>query len=198
MKVLRATIATGGFVGLLSTFYYVHVTFFTVNVVFYSSLLDAVLAAMAAAGLLFLLRYFDVLGSFEKLQLVVIWLLVGYAFAISIPTVIDRSLSLYILEKIQQRGGGIRFDRFEEVFTLEYLKEHHVMEIRLTEQVESGTVVIENGCVRLTYRGRVFATLSRTFRKHLLPKRRLLLGIYTDDLVDPFRHGQASPGYECS
>jgi len=106
-------------------------------------------------------------------------------------------LSFYILEKIQQRGGGIQQARFKEVFTEEYLPEHRLVDVRLTEQLESGTIRIVDGCVVLTERGHQLATFSRAFRMHLLPKRRLLMGKYSDDLTDPFRSSGASPGYEC-
>jgi hypothetical protein len=42
-------------------------------------------------------------------------LLVGVNFAISIPTVIDRSLSAYIFEKLAQRGGAIQFGAFPRI-----------------------------------------------------------------------------------
>ena len=142
-------------------------------------------------------RYFRSLGNCEKIQLVVIWVLAGYALAISVPTVIDRSLSFYILEKLEQRGGGIRLDRFDEVFTREYLKEHRLVDVRLTEQVESGTVTISDGCVRLTPKGSAIASFSRAYRRNFLPRHRLLMGTYTDDLTDPFRKSTEAPDYLC-
>ena len=115
---------------------------------------------------------------------------------------LDRSLSFYLLEKIQQRGGGIQKSGFEDVFIKEYMPEHHLVEIRLTEQLESGTIIIENSCVKLTKKGEILATISRYFRKHFSPKRRLLLGKYTSDLIDPFGHvidinKQDNFGYIC-
>jgi hypothetical protein len=95
-------------------------------------------AALTALGL-YTGWVFGCWASFERAQLLVIMLLAGYALAISVPTVIDRSLSFYILEKLQQRGGGIRYAAFEQVFTQEYLKEHRLVDVRLTEQLESGT-----------------------------------------------------------
>jgi hypothetical protein len=89
----------------------------------------------------------------NAVQLTVVWLLAGSIFAIAVPTVIDRSLSFYILEKIQQRRGGIQLSRFDELFTEEYMKEHRVVDVRVTEQLESGAVIIDDGCVRLTKRG---------------------------------------------
>ncbi|HAJ12090.1 MAG: hypothetical protein WCZ20_09355 [Hydrogenophaga sp.] len=197
-KCWRALWATALFAVLLVAVYLIHVRFLTVNVVFYAAMADGVIAAVLAGGLLLGLRCFRPLGGFEKLQLFVIWLLLGYASAISVPTVVDRSLSFYLLEKLQQRGGGIRQSAFEDVFTQEYMVEHRLVDVRLTEQLESGTIVIENGCVKLTPQGERVASAGRFFRQHFLPKRRLLMGEYSDDLTDPFRRGRVlEPDYRC-
>ena len=197
MKLAKSLLASLVFLVMLLAIYFIHVTYFNVNVVLYSSILDGCLAAVVSGGLLFGLNYFNVLNTFEKLQLTLIWLLFSYAFAISVPTVIDRSLSFYILEKIQQRGGGIKYAQFNVVFTKEYVKEHRLVDVRLTEQLESGTITIENGCVKITERGERFAAFSRFFRKHFLPKQRLLMGKYSDDLTDPFRNSVKAADYEC-
>jgi hypothetical protein len=197
MKLTRTIVATLLFVSLLAIVYYIHIAFFRVDVVFYAAIADAVFAALLAGLALFSVAYFRPLGSFEKSQLLVIWLLAGYGFAISIPTVIDRSLSFYILEKMQQRGGAIRLDSFEDVFTKEYVKEHRLVDVRLTEQLESGTIVISNGCAKLTDKGKKLAVISRWYRNNLLPKQRLLMGEYTDDLTDPFRNSEKNTEYGC-
>lgn len=194
---LAALAATACFVIVLLLVYVVHVRLFRVDVVFYAAILDGVLAAaLCGAGMLLLRRRFAFSGL-ERSLLVANWLLLGYCFAISVPTVIDRSLSFYILEKIAQRGGGIRLDAFEQVFTQEYMKEHHLVEVRLTEQQQSGTIVIEGNCVRLTPRGERLASFSRFFRKNLLPRQRLLMGRYTDALTDPFRNSTSQVDYRC-
>lgn len=89
MKPVRAFIATILFFFVLLSIYLAHVTFFRVNVVLYHSVLDGILAAVISGAALFGLRYFNCFNHFERFQLVSIWLLVGYALAISIPTVID-------------------------------------------------------------------------------------------------------------
>jgi hypothetical protein len=197
MKLAKFVSASGLFVVLTCAIYWTHITFFPVNVVFYSAIFDGVLAALLTGLFAWRLRPFAVFTAFEKWQMLLIWLLTAYALAISVPTVLDRSLSFYILEKLQQRGGGIQESRFSEVFTQEYLKEHRLVDVRLTEQLESGTIRIENGCVRLTEKGRELTTFSRFFRQHLLPKKRLLRGQYSDDLTDPFRHSTAQIDYTC-
>ncbi len=197
MKLTRAIIASVIFTVVLLGIYYVHVNFFKVNVVFYAAIGDGVVAALVTGAILQFFPYFRVFGGFEKLQLVVIWLLFGYSFAISVPTVIDRSLSFYILEKLQQRGGGIKQDSFEQVFTQEYVKEHHLVDVRLTEQLQSGTIAINDGCVTLTEKGQMIASFGRFFRTHWLPKQRLLMGKYSDTLTDPFRNSVANVNYTC-
>lgn len=197
MKYLKLVVATAAYAMLLLVIYVLHVRYIPINVVFYSAILDAVLATILAVTLVVMVRWFKVFTRFETLQLCCIWLLLGYSFAISVPTVIDRSLSFYILEKLQQRGGGIKLDAFEQVFTQEYVKEHRLMDVRLTEQQQSGTLTIRNGCVLLTDWGQTIATASRYFRNHFLPKQRLLMGQYSADLTDPFRQSTNREDYLC-
>ena len=197
MKWLRAILASVIFLALLVAIYVVHVRYGQVNVVFYAAIEDALVATLGTSILLFALRFFGIFSNFEKVQLIVIWLLVGYALAISVPTVIDRSLSFYILEKLQQRGGGIREDAFPGIVSGEFMEEYRVVDARLTEQLQSGTIVIDHGCVELTSKGNRIAEFSHYFRENLLPKHRLLKGQYTDDLTDPFRRSSKNPDYLC-
>jgi hypothetical protein len=159
--------------------------------------MDGILATLGSVVVLMHWPRLNIFNNFEKLQIVIIWLLTACLFAITIPTVIDRSLSFYILEKIQQRGGGIRLEKFEEIFVKEYLKEHRLIDVRLTEQLESKTILIQNGCVKLTARGEALVVFSRFFRLNFLPKQRLLMGMYSDDMTDPFRNSENISSYKC-
>jgi len=197
MKFLKTLLASFIFVFILFFVYFIHVTFLRVDVVFYSAIIDALVAAGLSAIIIYAVKFFGNLGLYEKFLLVCIWVLAGYAFAISVPTVLDRSLSFYILEKLQQRGGGIQVARMPDVFTQEYMKEHRLVDVRLTEQAQSGTIEIVDGCVKLTPKGERIASVSRFFRLHLLPKKRLLMGEYTDDLTNPFRNSIETPDYLC-
>jgi len=198
MKKLYAILTSSVLFGvMLFVVYWLHITFFKVDVVFYAAMLDGAVAAVLTAGIVSFSKYFSSLLLSEKALLFVIWLLLGYGFAISVPTVIDRSLSFYILEKIQQRGGGIKQEAMSRVFIEEYIPEHRLMDVRLTEQLESGTIEIINGCVVLTEKGEMIASFGRFFRTNFLPKQRLLLGEYTDALTDPFRHSGEVKDYVC-
>ncbi len=197
MKITKALAGFIIFIFLLLLFYYLHTSYFKINVVFYSAIFDVFIITLFMASILLKLTYFSVFNLFEKFQMIIIWFLCGYILAISIPTIIDRSLSFYILEKIKQYGGGIQIDKFEELFTKGYAKEHKLVDVRLTEQLESGTIIIQNECVKLTERGNQLATFSQFFRKNFLPKKRLLLGKYYEDLTNPFRYSEKIIGYDC-
>lgn len=196
-KIVKALAMTAAYIVVLLLVYYIHMRYFRVNVVFYASILDGGIAAVLVAAACYALKWLKGLSPLELGQLFAIWLLGGYIFAISVPTVIDRSLSFYILEKLQQRGGGIRQDAFEQVFTKEYVPEDRLVEVRLTEQLQSGTISIVNGCVKLTPRGESIARFSSFYRKNLLPTQRLLMGKYTDVLTDPFRDSMMASDYRC-
>jgi hypothetical protein len=194
----RIVAAAALFLIIFGAIHYVHFRFMLVNVVLFSAVLDGLLATLITCVILFTNRFFSTVQVSEKILLSVIFLLTGYTLALSIPAVIDRSLSFYILEKLQQRGGGILLNRMPEVFTQEYMQEHHLVDIRITEQMEAGTVVVRDGCVRLTSWGNSMATASRFYRLHFLPTRRLLMGAYSAALVDPFQGDQGGKDYTCN
>jgi hypothetical protein len=83
------------------------------------------------------------------------------------------------------------------VSTEEYVLEHRLVDVCLTELKVSGTIVIQNGCVKLTDRGKRLAGFSRYFRNNLLSKHCLLMGKYSDDLTDTFNHGVSNRNYCC-
>jgi hypothetical protein len=168
-----------------------------VNVVLFSAVLDGIVATLLTSVILFASPFFKPVRFSEKVLLSIIFMLTGYALALSIPAIIDRSLSFYILEKLQQRGGGIFLDRMPGVVVDEYMKEHHLVDIRITEQMEAGTLVVQGGCVRLTPWGNSMATASRFYRLHFLPTKRLLAGRYSAALVDPFLGDQGGKDYAC-
>lgn len=197
MKYLKFLALLVIFAVVLAIIYVTHSWFFKVDVVFYSAIVDGILAAVLTFIIAFTVTWFKTFSLFEKLQIFIICLLLGYGFAISVPTVIDRSLSMYILEKLQQRGGGIQLAAFDTVFKDEYMKEHRLVDIRLTEQQQSGTILIENGCVKLTEWGQFVASTTTWFRQTLLPKNRLIGDAYSSDLTSPMRNSPQRTDYLC-
>lgn len=197
MKYLMLLFSIVLYLFILVVVYCVYITFFKVNVVFYSSLYSVIIALFVYIAIVSVVPIFQCFTIFERVNIFLIAVMLGYVVAISVPTVIDRSLSFYILEKLQQRGGCIRLSKFNYIFTNEYVREHKLVDVRLTEQAESGTIEIVGDCVRLTERGYTLARFSRFFRQHFLPRQRLLRGKYTDELIDPFSKSDVTPDYLC-
>ncbi|MBV7427992.1 MULTISPECIES: hypothetical protein [unclassified Acidovorax] len=178
--------------------YWLYIHSIKVDVVLYAAIWACCLALLVYAAIILALPFSSQFSSLEKAQNISICALIGYAMALTFPTVIDRSLSFYILEKLQQRGGGIQHQHLDLVFREEYFREHRLMDVRITEQMQSGTVFIdETNCLRLTSRGEHLASFSRFFRSNFLPPQRLISGTYSKDLIDPFAHKTAIPRYLC-
>ena len=106
MKISTLLLSSFVFFMVFIVIYNIHISYFKVDVVLYSTLIDNFLA-IAFMSVLFCFT-FHIFTKTEKIMLLSIWFLSGYAFAISVPTILDRSLSFYLLEKLQQRGGGIK------------------------------------------------------------------------------------------
>ena len=174
-----------------------HATFFKVDVVFYSSIEDIPIAVLLTLAILSFLNFYKTFSITNTILLSLLMVSIGYSFAISIPTVVDRSLSIYLLEKIQQRGGSVKVSSLEHMIITEYIKEQRLADIRLTEQLESGTIKISGDCLSLTSKGEYIATLTRFYRKNFLPKHRLILNNYSDELTDPFRNSPLKVDYGC-
>ena len=177
--------------------YLVHINFFRVNVIFYSALLDSFIALIIFLVCFVSTRVFKKFSNSESCMLFLILLLVGYSFSISLPTVIDRSLSFYFLEKIKQHDGAINRNAMSEIFINDYMIEYKLVEMRLTEQLSSGTIEIMDGCIFLTERGYLVTKFSSYFRKNFIASKRLILDEYSDQLTDPLRDSLVNETYLC-
>ena len=187
VKLIELVALSAAFGALFLIINYLHFQNLTVRVILYACAVDAIVASIIVLGLYWALwRQRSVLLVSEVVLTAIASNLLILLYAVMGPTVIDRSLSLYIVEKLDQRGGEIAEDKMGDVFTNEYLPEFRLVDVRLTEQVASGTAVIEDGCVKLTSKGRGLAAFVRFYRKTFLPKKRYLRGEVTDQLTRPF------------
>lgn len=144
-----------------------------VDVVLYSAIGCGALAAAITGLLLGKASLFRCFNGFEKTLLTIIFALFSYILAISIPTIIDRSLSIYMLEKLADTPNGISKKEFSELVAHEYIESYHAVDIRLIEQLKSGTVLIDKDSrVYLTNEGEKIVKFSRFFKSYLLAKNR--------------------------
>jgi len=177
--------------------YLVHINFFEVQVILYSALLDAFIALIIFVVISISLKNKLNLNYFESLLIILLLSLIGYSLSLSLPTVIDRSLSFYFLEKIEQHNGSIEKASMRDIFINDYIDEYKLVEIRITEQLESGTIQLDGSCISLTKRGYLIAKFSDFFRKNLLANNRLILDEYSNHLTDPLGNSTINKEYIC-
>jgi hypothetical protein len=178
MKIINSLLYGLLFIVLLIIIYFIHVNYFKIDVVFFAALSDVCISIFFIALLLFFIDKKLIFSKFEKLLLIIIFSLLGYILSMSIPALIDRSLSFYMLEKIQQSHVGINRKKFDDLFIKDFVKKYNMIDVRLTEQLTSGTIFIENDCVKLTIKGQMIADFSNNFRRHWLPAERLIINNY--------------------
>ena len=196
--ILKLLIPVGLYISLYLIIYLIHVNFFEINVIFYAAIFDVAISLLLFAIIFSLTKWASYYSHLEILQSFIIFLLIGYSLSISLPTVIDRSLSFYILEKISAHDGSIKRSAMRDIFINDYINEYKLVEVRITEQVESGTIEVKGKCVNLTSKGKFIASLSSIFRKNFLAKKRLLLDEYTDVLTDPLKSSTQNAEYLCT
>lgn len=177
---------------------YIHFQLVTVSVILFACAWDgAIASALVLGGYLLLRRRAPILLPTEFALIAIASNLLILLYAVMGPTVIDRSLSIYIVQKIDQRGGEIAQASLEDIFVEEYMPEFSLVDVRLTEQLSSQTVIIEDGCVILTKKGKLLSRFADRYRKALLPQKRRLLNRETDALTDPFRNAPQKVDIAC-
>lgn len=177
---------------------YAHFQFLIVNVVLYACIVDMCLSLLlVGCAYHFLWGGRSQLLNTEKALVGIASTFLILLYAVMGPTVIDRSLSLYIVQKVDDRGGRVAEAAFEDIFIQEYMPEFRLVDVRLTEQLTSGTLTIENGCAEITPKGRALSRFVEFYRHTFLPKRRNLMGEVTDQLTDPFFGAEQKVDVSC-
>ncbi|WVH09084.1 MAG: hypothetical protein EoVTN8_406 [Fluviibacter phosphoraccumulans EoVTN8] len=155
-----------------------HFKYFSVNVLLYASLFDVVLSVILTIPLI--VNVFQkTLDGFGMLLVISLLLFFGYSYAITIPTIIDRSLSVYILEQIKKSGGEVSVNEYYRKINYDYFYDYKVPEMRLSEQLSSGTIeMTQDGMVKLTTKGKFVTDLTISYRKIMMPTHRLIIDKY--------------------
>ena len=122
--ILKLLIPASLYVLLFLIVYLIHVNFLEINVIFYAAIFDATLSLILFAIIFFLTKWPNYYNTLEILQSFIIFLLIGYSLSISLPTVIDRSLSFYILEKISAHNGSIKSSAMRDIFINDYINQY--------------------------------------------------------------------------
>lgn len=142
------------------------------EIVFYGALRTLGYSLVALVALLGLLRVV-VPGSRAWLQLplvfpvLVIYLLAGYAFAIT-TALLDRSISIYLIAAVAQAGErGLSKDELRESFLRDFVDGGAAVDKRLREQLVSKDIVERDGRYVITERGRAVYGVNRSLARML-------------------------------
>jgi hypothetical protein len=83
----------------------------------------------------------------------IVSVLVMYAFHITVPSLLDRSISLYILG-LTHEGSAFTETAYKDCFVRGFVEKNGAIEKRLAEQLRTGNIVLgKNGRYELTQRG---------------------------------------------
>lgn len=155
------------------------ITFLAISLVVSEFILNEVilykniLIAVTAAILIQLLVNKKTKSLNEKILFFLVMNLTGICYAMAVPTIIDRSLSIYILEEINRKEKIHRSEIEKEILN-NYLNEYSVINTRIFEQLKSGTIIIDgNECITLSDRGKLIVLMTNFYKKVFLNRKKL-------------------------
>lgn len=166
----------------------VSLRFLIFNVTLYGSMFGSLVAALIALLILSKFKFFKIFSKFEKYLIISVFLLLGYSYSITIPTIIDRSLTIYMLGQLKESPSGITRAKLEQDLTDRYIRDYQLIPTRISEQLVSGTITIDNNCIKLTRTGLYISEISQLYKNLFLPKRVLNSGGQIDILPNDVRN----------
>jgi len=87
-------------------------------------------------------------------------------FLVLVPVTIDRSISVFLLARIEGRSGTLDAQALDALFRREYLGDMAQIDRRVAEQAKSGNIRVgRDGTIVITPQGRIFLRFSRVIAK---------------------------------
>ena len=84
------------------------------------------------------------------------WLRLAYniSFLIVFPVTFDRSITMFLLARIERQDGQLDATALERLYIRQYLGDMRQIDRRIAEQAQSGNIEVRNGHIRITPQGR--------------------------------------------
>lgn len=125
-----------------------------VGILFYRGIIIAGLTAllMLVAGLL--LRHRLRLDPATLVGAIALSLSFNICFLITFPVTFDRSITMFLLARIERHDGELDAPRLEQLYVREYLGDMRQIDRRVKEQALSGTIRVDQGRIHITPQGR--------------------------------------------
>ncbi|HUD93388.1 hypothetical protein [Sphingobium sp.] len=83
------------------------------------------------------------------------------SFLITFPVTFDRSITMFLLARIEAQDGRLDAQGLERVYVREYLGDMRQIDRRVAEQSLSGNIRVERGHIHITPQGRRLLTGGR-------------------------------------
>jgi predicted transcriptional regulator len=87
-----------------------------------------------------------------------------------IPTVVDRSLSIYLLNYLKN-NKPLKMSELTKIAQDNYIVDMQVIETRVNEQLATGSIIVNNDEITLTNKGKKLLLIFSFVKKYLLPKK---------------------------
>jgi Zn-dependent protease with chaperone function len=137
--------------------------FAELNILFYRGTIIAVIAALVlAAALAAAAKYWRSIDVPTAVGAVVLSLSFNICFLVIFPVTIDRSVTVFLLSRMEQLDRPVSTQELQRIFEKEYIQEMRQIERRVDEQSLSGNIVRSSNGITLTPNGRRFLNSSRT------------------------------------
>jgi len=137
-----------------------------ISILFYRGLVElAVLLPVLALVLTLLLRLpwsAGLLARRDAVAAAVVGICLNLTFFVLVPVTVDRSVSVFMLSRIEEASAPPTAEELRQAFTARYLREWDQVGRRLREQMVSGNVARSGeGHYRLTPQGESFMRTAR-------------------------------------
>lgn len=133
-----------------------------VGILFYRGFAIAIVAALLVLVVLYLLRTQINLEPPTIVGAVALSLAFNICFLIVFPVTFDRSITMFLLARIEQRDGQLTAPMLERRFVTEYLGTLRQIDRRVEEQRLSGNIRVgSDGRIMLTRQGHRLMTNAR-------------------------------------
>lgn len=140
------------------------------KVILYTCIIDAILACVIQT----IVMFFICKNDSKMVIALTAWstFLIIMLYSILVPTLVDRSLSIYVLRTVSRAEGSVKLADFDGLLQKGYFREMDVTNQRIIEQTASGTIIIKGEDIQLTRKGRLIISLAGIIERYFLPNDR--------------------------
>ncbi len=124
-----------------------------VTILFYRGLFIAVIVALLLLACGIWLRNRFHLDPATIVGATALSLAFNICFLITFPVTFDRSITMFLLSRIERQDGQLTAPMLEQIFVREYLRDMRQIDRRVAEQALSGNIRVDRSRIHITPQG---------------------------------------------